>query len=66
MAGALCVDTTCDRTRDGPSLGMTDAALIMMLSTFAIAGGMCSYFFYRVLTAKPKHEPDSYTDDDER
>ncbi|MBK6830565.1 MAG: hypothetical protein IPG92_07430 [Flavobacteriales bacterium] len=45
---------------------MNDAALIMMLSTFAIAGGMCSYFFYRVLTAKPKREPDSYADDDDQ
>lgn len=58
--------TTWDHGRDGPSLGMNDEALVMMLSTFAIAGGMCSYFFFRVLTAKPKREPDSYSEDDHR
>ncbi len=44
---------------------MTDAALNMMLRTFAIVGGMCGNFFYRVLSAQPKRERDPYTDDDD-
>lgn len=44
---------------------MSTGALIMMIvtqSTFVIITG---YFFYRVLTTKPKAEPDSYSENDD-
>jgi hypothetical protein len=43
---------------------MSSQALIMMVVTELIVTGFTVYFFYRVLTTKPKPEPDSYTDDD--
>ncbi|MCU0346401.1 MAG: hypothetical protein MUC59_05640 [Saprospiraceae bacterium] len=45
---------------------MNTSALIMWLSTVLIVGGFCGYFFYRVLTAKKKSEPDSYSDNDDK
>jgi hypothetical protein len=44
---------------------MTTSALAMLLITEAIVIGFTSYFLYRVLTAKPKPEPDSFSDNDE-
>jgi hypothetical protein len=45
---------------------MKDNALFMWLITIAIVGSFCGYFFYRVLTAKKKPEPDSYTGNDDK
>lgn len=45
---------------------MTSSALIMMLSTIIIVTGITAFFFYKVLTSKPKPEPDSYSENDER
>lgn len=43
---------------------MESSALIMMLSTEIVVTLITGYFFWKVLTAKPKPEPDSYTDND--
>lgn len=43
---------------------MNTSALIMWLTTTTIVTGFCGYFFFRILTAKKKNEPDSYTDND--
>ena len=43
---------------------MTTSGLIMMLTWCGIVTIMTGYFFYKVLTAKKKKEPDSYTDND--
>jgi hypothetical protein len=43
---------------------MNSQALIMMVVTEVTVTCFTLYFFYRVLTAKPKPEPDSHTDDD--
>jgi hypothetical protein len=46
---------------------MNTSALIMMVSTQLVVAGFTAYFFYRVLTGKPKPEPDSFSEnDDER
>ncbi|MBK8567281.1 MAG: hypothetical protein IPN76_29150 [Saprospiraceae bacterium] len=45
---------------------MNNSALMMWLSTVLIVGSFCGYFFYRVLTAKKKSEPDSYSENDEQ
>lgn len=39
---------------------MSASALILMLLSMGIVTAMTAYFFWRVLTAKPKDEPDSY------
>jgi heme/copper-type cytochrome/quinol oxidase subunit 2 len=39
---------------------MSSSAFTLMLLAMGIVTGMTAYFFWRVLTAKPKHEPDSY------
>lgn len=44
---------------------MTNTALFTMLVTEIIVIGITSYFFYRVLTTKPKPEPDSYSENDD-
>ncbi|WP_169516042.1 hypothetical protein [Flavobacterium tegetincola] len=44
---------------------MNTEALIMMLTTQGLVTALTGYFFYRVLTTKPKAEPDSYTENDE-
>lgn len=43
---------------------METQALVFMISAEVIITGLTVYFFLRVLFAKPKNEPDSYTDDD--
>jgi len=42
---------------------MNNEALTLMLSSVLIVAGVTIYFFWRVLTAKPKHEPDSYSEE---
>ncbi|MBK6774678.1 MAG: hypothetical protein IPG74_02110 [Flavobacteriales bacterium] len=44
---------------------MNSSALTLMVFAMGTVTLLTGYFFYRVLTAKPKPEPDSYTDDDE-
>jgi len=44
---------------------MTNTALITMLVTEIIVFGITAYFFYRVLTTKPKAEPDSFSENDD-
>ncbi|MDD3005455.1 hypothetical protein [Flavobacterium sp.] len=43
---------------------MNTEALITMIVTQGIVIGFTAYFFYKVLTTKPKTEPDSFTDND--
>lgn len=42
---------------------MTTAALIMMISVQVLVTIICGYFFWKILTAKPKPEPDSYSEE---
>jgi hypothetical protein len=44
---------------------MTNSALIMMLVTQISVVAITGYFFYRVLTSKPRQEPDSFCENDE-
>ncbi len=44
---------------------MNTEALITMITTQGIVIGFTGYFFYRVLTTKPKPEPDSFTENDD-
>lgn len=44
---------------------MNTLPLIMMVSTIAIITIVTGYFFYKVLTTKPKAEPDSYSENDD-
>lgn len=44
---------------------MNSLALFVMISAMGSVTVATAYFFYRVLTAPPKAEPDSYTDNDE-
>lgn len=44
---------------------MNTEALITMIATQGIVIGFTGYFFYRVLTTKPKVEPDSYSENDD-
>jgi hypothetical protein len=41
------------------------SALIMMLIVQGSVVCITGYFFYRVLTTKPKPEPDSYSENDD-
>lgn len=45
---------------------MNTEALITMMVTQGIVISFTAYFFYRVLTTKPKVEPDSFTDNDDQ
>jgi hypothetical protein len=45
---------------------MENSALTMMLMTELTITGLTLYFFWKVLTSKPKPEPDSYADNDEQ
>ena len=42
---------------------METQALIFMIVSEVIITGFTVYFFMKVLLAKPKKEPDSYTDE---
>ena len=44
---------------------MNTEALITMLLTQGIVVSFAVYFFYKVLTIKPKQEPDSFSGNDE-
>ncbi|WP_297333794.1 hypothetical protein [Flavobacterium sp.] len=44
---------------------MKTEAIITMVVAQGIVTCFMVYFFYRVLTTKPKPEPDSYTDNDD-
>ena len=44
---------------------MKTEAIITMVLAQGIVIAITAYFFYRVLTTKPKEEPDSYTDNDD-
>lgn len=44
---------------------MNTSALMMMVATQVTVASFTIYFFYRVLTGKPKPEPDSYIENDE-
>ncbi|WP_338410722.1 hypothetical protein [uncultured Flavobacterium sp.] len=44
---------------------MNTEALITMLLTQGIVISLACYFFYKVLTIKPKQEPDSFSDNDD-
>ena len=44
---------------------MNTEAIITMVLTQGIVIGFTAYFFYKVLTIKPKSEPDSFTDNDD-
>lgn len=43
---------------------MNPIALFTMLTTLVIVTGVTIYFFYRVYTAPPKPEPDSFIEND--
>jgi len=44
---------------------MSTPALIMMLTWTGSVTIITAYLFYRVLTAKKKEEPDSYSENDD-
>ena len=44
---------------------MNTEALITMMVTQGIVISFTAYFFYRVLTTKPKAEPDAFTENDD-
>jgi hypothetical protein len=44
---------------------MNTEAIIMMVTTQGLVTLLTGYFFYRVLTTKPKVEPDSFTENDD-
>ncbi len=44
---------------------MNTEALITMILTQGIVLGFMLYFFFRVLTTKPRPEPDSYSENDD-
>lgn len=44
---------------------MKTEALIMMLITISAITLVTAYFFIKVLTTKPKQEPDSYSENDD-
>jgi hypothetical protein len=43
---------------------MNTAAFLMMIFTTSFITGLTIYFFIKVLKAKPKQEPDSYSQND--
>lgn len=44
---------------------MNTSALILMVAVQATVIAITGWFYYRVLTAPPKPEPDSYADNDD-
>lgn len=44
---------------------MNSLAIIIMISAMGSVTAATIYFFYKVLTAPPKSEPDSYSDNDD-
>ncbi len=45
---------------------MNTSAFIMMISVELIVTVLTIWFFYKVLTIKPKPEPDSFTKNDDK
>jgi hypothetical protein len=43
---------------------MNSQALVLMITTQLLVISLTGYFFYRVLTTKPRPEPDSYEEND--
>jgi hypothetical protein len=44
---------------------MNTNALIMMISVESVVILLTAWFFYQVLTTKPKPEPDSFSENDD-
>ena len=44
---------------------MSGAAILMMILVQGTVAAITGYFFYKVLTAKPKSEPDSFSENDD-
>lgn len=44
---------------------MNTPALIMMVTVEVIVTLLTGWFFYKVLTIKPKQEPDSFSENDD-
>lgn len=44
---------------------MNTSALILMITTMSVVTLITGYFFYRVLTAPKRQEPDSFEDNDD-
>ncbi len=44
---------------------MNTLAIVIMVSAMGSVTAATLYFFYKVLTAPPKPEPDSYTENDD-
>lgn len=44
---------------------MKTEAIIIMACAQGIVIAITAYFFYKVLTTKPKQEPDSYSENDD-
>lgn len=44
---------------------MNSLAILVMVSAMGLVTAATIYFFYKVLTAPPKSEPDSYLDNDD-
>ena len=44
---------------------MTTGALLFMIITEVLVTGLMLFFFIKVLTTKPRREPDSYSQNDE-
>jgi hypothetical protein len=44
---------------------MSNGAMIMMITTQSVFIIVTGYFFYKVLTIKPKNEPDSFVENDD-
>jgi len=42
---------------------MNTSALVLMLLSMGTVTALTGYFFWRVLTAKPRPEPDSYEEE---
>lgn len=42
---------------------MTTAALVTMITVQVMVTIISGYFFWKILTAKPKPEPDSYSEE---
>ena len=45
---------------------MNTSALLLMMTVQVMDIAITAYFYYRVMSAKPKPEPDSYTENDDR
>jgi hypothetical protein len=45
---------------------MNSEALTLMLLAVCTVTAFTAYFFFRVLTTKPKREPDSYSGNDDQ